>query len=136
MMKYKNYTAAVWHDETTQIFRGQVVGISDRLVFDGKTPDDLESAFQSEVDKYLQTCAAGGIEPETNYSGKFTVRAEPELHRLIAASAQEEGISMNLWVVRAIELAFVLKKENLSKPLSLLMPDQISHIIASREEAV
>jgi predicted HicB family RNase H-like nuclease len=42
---------------------------------------------------------------ERPYSGKFNLRVGPQLHRQLAASAAEEGLSLNQYVVRRLSSA-------------------------------
>ena len=39
-----------------------------------------------------------GEEPKRPYSGKFVVRVEPKIHRLISTMAESSGMSLNAWI--------------------------------------
>jgi predicted HicB family RNase H-like nuclease len=55
------------------------------------------------VNDYLNFCAERGEEPEKPFSGKFNVRLDPELHREAYVAAKSSGLSLNTWIVKAIE---------------------------------
>jgi len=53
MMTYKGYTATVEFDDEAMVFSGEVVGIRDVITFQGKSVEELETAFRDSVDDYL-----------------------------------------------------------------------------------
>ncbi len=107
MMDYKGYTAKVEFDDENDVFYGEVVGLRDALMFQGKSVRELRQGFKAVVDAYLEDCKQHGEEPDKPYSGNFLVRTDADLHRRIAIRCQMEGKSLNAWVVdtlaRAIE---------------------------------
>lgn len=52
---------------------------------------------------YLAFCAERNEEPEKPFSGSFTVRVTPELHRAIAVQSKLAHQSLNSWVSEALE---------------------------------
>jgi predicted HicB family RNase H-like nuclease len=98
MMEYKGYLGKVEYDDEAGVFHGEVVNLRDVITFQGESVDELRRAFRESVDDYLAYCAARGEEPEKPYSGTFTVRIPPELHRDIALRARMAGKSLNSWV--------------------------------------
>ena len=103
MMEYKGYHAQVEYDADDSFFVGKVYGISDSLFFHGTSVKELEAMFHQSVDNYLQMCAETGKTPDREFKGSFNVRISPELHRKIALCAVREGISLNQYVVEALE---------------------------------
>ena len=103
MMAYKDYHAQIEFDAEDDIFVGKVFGISDSLNFHGTSVNELETMFHQSVDNYLQMCAETGKIPDKEFKGSFNVRITPELHRQIAVYAAQEGITLNQYVVRALE---------------------------------
>ena len=85
------------------MFHGEVVNTRDVLTFQGRTLDELKAAFADTVADYVEWCREIGKEPERPYSGNFTVRVSPELHRRIAAAAAREGKSVNAFVASTLE---------------------------------
>ena len=98
MMEYKGYFGKVEFDDEANIFYGEVINLRDVVIFQGETVKDLRKAFRESIDDYLEFCAVRGEEPEKPYSGKFVVRVEPELHKIISIEAKKTGKSLNTWV--------------------------------------
>ena len=107
MMEYKGYLGQVEYDDEAGIFHGEVVNLRDVITFQGESVDELRRAFRESVDDYLAFCAARGEEPEKPYSGTFTVRIPPELHRDVALRARLAGKSLNGWVTDLLGQAVV-----------------------------
>lgn len=105
MMSYKGYTAKVSLDEEQRILHGEVQGLLDVITFEGRSVEELVQAFHDSVDDYLAFCEERGESPEKPYSGRFVVRMDPGLHRKCALAAQQAGMSLNAWVVSAVERA-------------------------------
>ena len=102
-MTHDGYVARVELDEEAGLFHGEVVNTRDVLTFQGRTLDELRNAFADTIADYIGWCRERGKEPERPYSGNFTVRVSPELHRRIAAAAARDGKSVNAFVVSALE---------------------------------
>lgn len=103
MMEYKGYLGAVEYDDDAGIFHGEVINLRDVITFQGETVLDLRAAFQDSVDDYLAFCQERGEEPEKPYSGTFTVRIPPVLHRDVALQARLRNKSLNSWVMELLE---------------------------------
>ncbi|MBD5642260.1 MAG: type II toxin-antitoxin system HicB family antitoxin [Desulfovibrio sp.] len=74
---------------------GQVLGIADLISYEGQSVQELKEDFKNGVDDYLDHCKQTGKEPGKPYSGKFTLRIDPELHAKLAAYAKLSGKSLN-----------------------------------------
>jgi predicted HicB family RNase H-like nuclease len=98
MMEYKGYLGWVEYDDEASLFHGEVTNLRDVITFQGESVEELRRAFRESVDDYLAFCEERGEEPEKPYSGTFTVRISPELHRDIALRARIAGKSLNAWV--------------------------------------
>lgn len=98
MMEYKGYAGQVEFDDDASVFHGEVINLRDVVTFQGSTVGELRKAFEESVDDYLEFCAERGETPEKPYSGKFMVRLEPELHKMLAIRAKKERKSLNAWV--------------------------------------
>ena len=105
MMEYKGYLGLVEFDNEAGIFHGEVINLRDVITFQGETVQELRGAFQESVDDYLAFCVERGEEPERPYSGTFTVRIPPVLHRDIAFEARLKNKSLNSWVAELLEAA-------------------------------
>jgi len=104
-LEYKAYIGNVDVDPEEKILRGKVLGIRDKILYEGKTVEELEFDFHEAIDFYIETCRKNGKEPEKPFSGKFIVRIDPELHKAAAMEANENGMSLNTWTVIAIKKA-------------------------------
>ena len=105
MMEYKGYIAKVEFDDEAEIFHGEVINVRDVITFEGTSVAELRQAFQESVEDYLAFCAERGEEPEKPFSGKFSLRIEPELHRRITLKARLANKSLNSWVSETLEEA-------------------------------
>lgn len=98
MMEYRGYVAHVEYDDEAGIFHGEVINLRDVITFQGQSVAELRRALRDSVDDYLDFCASRGEEPEKPFSGKFSLRIDPELHRRLAVRAQAERKSLNSWI--------------------------------------
>jgi predicted HicB family RNase H-like nuclease len=105
MMEYKGYAAKVEFDDEANIFHGEVINLRDVITFQGESVGELKEAFRESVEDYLAFCADRGEESEKPYSGKFSVRLDPELHRKITIKARAAKKSLNSWISETLESA-------------------------------
>jgi predicted HicB family RNase H-like nuclease len=103
MMEYKGYIGKVEFDDETGVLHGEVVNLRDVITFEGESVQEIRQAFQESVDDYLAFCAQRGEEPGKPYSGIFTVRIPPELHRTITTKARFANKSLNSWMTELLE---------------------------------
>ena len=105
-MEYKGYVGVVEYDEDERLLSGRVVGLKrDGIFFKAERADTIEEEFRKSVDFYLEQCAKRGQEPEKPYSGRILVRGTPDVHRRAVEAAARAGISLNEWIVGAIDRA-------------------------------
>jgi len=98
MMTYKGYHGTVSFDDKSEIFHGEVTDLRDVVTFQGRSVDELKSAFQESIDDYLDFCSERGEDPDKPFSGNFVLRIDPQRHRKLVALSREEGESLNRWV--------------------------------------
>lgn len=91
-------------DDEAGIFHGEVINLRDVITFQGESVQELRQAFQDSVEDYLEFCAERNEEPEKPFSGTFTLRIPPELHRDIALRAKLAHKSLNSWVTEVLEI--------------------------------
>jgi len=101
-MKYKDYYGSVEFSDEDNIFFGRIIGINDRITYDGENVNSLRTSFKEAVDGYLKTCLEIGKDPEKSYKGTFNVRIAPALHRDLAIYSASHGKSLNSTVEEAI----------------------------------
>jgi len=63
----------------------------------------LKVSFADTIADYIDWCRERGKEPQRPYSGNFTVRITPELHRRVATAAARNGKSVNAFVAETLE---------------------------------
>jgi predicted HicB family RNase H-like nuclease len=102
-MKYKGYEAVIHYDEDDQILHGRVLNVRDVISFHGESIKEVRQAFEEAVDDYLADCAERGVDPDKPFSGKFVVRVKPEVHRRAAILAARDNVSLNVWLISALE---------------------------------
>jgi predicted HicB family RNase H-like nuclease len=102
-MTYDGYVATIELDEDVGLFHGEVINTRHVLTFQGRTLDELKAAFADTVADYVEWCRERGKQPERPYSGNFTVRISPELHRRIATAAARSGKSVGTLVAETLE---------------------------------
>ena len=103
MMAYNGYHAQIEYDAEDELFVGKVYGITDSLNFHGTSVAELEEMFHQSIDNYLAMCAETGKQPDKEFKCSFNIRISPELHREISLQAAEEGITLNQYVLKALE---------------------------------
>ncbi len=104
-MNYQGYIGTVAFDEEADIFHGHVINTRDVITFQGKSVDEIRTAFRDSVDEYLKFCEELGEEPERPFSGKIALRIPSALHRTASSAARTEGKSLNSWLAEAVERA-------------------------------
>lgn len=98
IMNYKGYSARINYSDEDGLFVGHVAGIKDVIGFHGQSVPELRAAFEEAVDDYLDVCKRLEREPQKTYSGKLSLRLEPELHASVASQAELAHKSINQWV--------------------------------------
>lgn len=106
MLEYKGYHASIVFDADENIFVGEVFGITDSLNFHGSTVEELKNMFEQSIDNYLELCKKIGKNPDKEFRGTFNVRIPPELHKKAALVAAKQNITLNQYVLKAIERSF------------------------------
>ncbi len=104
-MNYKGYAARIEYSEEDGLFVGHIAGIRDVVGFHGESVQELRTAFYEAVDDYLSACEKFGRAPQKPYSGKLSLRLEPELHATVAVKAELSHKSINQWVSDALRQA-------------------------------
>jgi len=101
-MRYKDYQGSVEFSDEDNIFFGRLIGINDRILFEGDSVETLRMNFREAVEDYLKICKEMGKEPEKTYKGTFNVRIGSALHRELAIYSASQGKTLNSTVEEAI----------------------------------
>jgi predicted HicB family RNase H-like nuclease len=95
VMEYKGYTGSVEYSAEDNLLYGRLVGIRDRILFDGEDVKTLQKNFRGAVDEYLAFCEAEGKTPDKPFKGSLNIRIPSELHRSLTLVAEQEHKSLN-----------------------------------------
>ena len=103
-LEYKGYKGSVEYSKEDDCLCGKVIGMNkDLILYEGTTLSELRQDFENAVDDYLAGCIADGVEPRKPFSGKMIVRMSSGLHERIAIAANNNGYSINDYIVRLLE---------------------------------
>ena len=102
VMTVDGYNAKIDYDQDTDLFRGEILGLTGGADFYGKNPKKLRSEFKKSLQVFLAVRKEKGIEPRRSFSGKFNLRISPELHERLAIAAEAEGKSINTLAQEAL----------------------------------
>ncbi len=105
MIEYKEYAAVIEFDDSVGRLHGRVVnsGAYPIATFEATDVEGIRNEFHKSIDEYLNACKEDGVEPRKPFSGRLSVRLGPDLHRRVAGSAAQRGISINSWIMQALE---------------------------------
>ena len=101
-INYKGYYGSIEFSDEDNVFFGRIIGINDRITYEGDSVHTLRHDFEEAVDEYLEICKQLGKEPEKDYKGTFNVRITPALHRQLALYSTASGKTLNSAVEEAI----------------------------------
>jgi len=84
------------------------------------TFEELEGMIRDAMHSWLEVALEDGIpitEPrlEENYSGKFVVRLPRSLHRELVEQSEQEGVSLNTWVIHILAKSVGAKDQSISQ---------------------
>ena len=103
VIEYKGYFTKVAYSVEDRVLHGKIEGISDLINFECESASEVETAFHEAVDDYLAFCEDLGKDPEKPFKGVLNVRLTPKRHRLAAMQAANEGVSLNQFIVSAVD---------------------------------
>lgn len=126
MLEYKGYHASIEYDAEDEIFVGEVFGIADSLNFHGTSIEELKKMFEQSIENYLEFCAKIGKEPDKEFKGSFNVRLTPELHKRAALAATARKMTLNQYVMRAIEKSF--EEETRQETMVYYIPYEVENV--------
>ena len=103
LMTQGGFHARIDYDEDTDLFRGEILGLTGGADFYGSSTEELRREFRKSLDVFLEVCREKGIEPRRQFSGKFNLRISPQLHEQLALRAQASDKSLNAFAQEALE---------------------------------
>ncbi len=102
MMHYKGYIGHLVFDDEAEIFHGEVINTRDVITFQGKSVEEIKKEFKESVDDYLEFCASRNESPDKPFSGKLSLRLDPEIHQQAYVAARKEKKSLNSWIIDSL----------------------------------
>jgi predicted HicB family RNase H-like nuclease len=103
VIKYKDHIGSVRFSSEDNVFYGKIEGIDDLVTFEGRSVDELVSAFREAVEDYKDLCDTAGKSMQKSYKGSFNIRIDPDLHKKAALLSTDLGLSLNQLVEEAIQ---------------------------------
>ena len=97
------YRTIIQYDPDIEMFRGEFIGLSGGADFYAKDIEGLHREGKISLKVFLDMCKEEGVEPRKEYSGKFNLRIQPQLHAEVAAKAIAAGKSLNQWVTDLLD---------------------------------
>lgn len=102
MMQYKGYIGHLVFDDKAEVFHGEVINTKDVITFQGKSVEEIKKEFKASIDDYLEFCANRNENPDKPFSGKLSLRLDPEIHQQAYIAAKKEKKSLNSWIVDSL----------------------------------
>ena len=104
-MTINGYQAVISFDPSIQMFRGEFVGLNGGADFYARDVEGLQREGAISLKVFLQACEEDGVDPRRHFSGKFSLRVEPQLHEAASMAAAAKVMSLNQWASEAIRQA-------------------------------
>ena len=105
VMEIDGHKAVVSFDPETSLFRGEFVELNGGADFYADSVESLKKEGEISLKVFLDACREKGIDPVKQKSGKFVIRLKPEIHKLAVIASKAQGISLNEWANRALQMA-------------------------------
>lgn len=103
IMTFGDYSATVSYDAEIGQFRGEFLNLNGGADFYATDIEGLRKEGQISLNEYLAVCAEKGISPKRKqYSGKLSVRIDPNLHEKVARIAQKEHKTLSTIINEAL----------------------------------
>lgn len=80
-IKHKGFKGTVAYSAADKCLHGRIVGIPDTVIYGGNDLIELVDSFNQAVDEYIKDCERLGKPVKKTYSGHFSIRIKPILHR-------------------------------------------------------
>ena len=102
LLEYKGYIGSVVYSAADEVFHGKLIGISDRITYEGDSVKSLKMNFEEAVDDYFESCAEIDKPPEPPNYARVDVTVSPEIHKKLVAFSFAHNQSLNLVVEEAL----------------------------------
>jgi len=102
MLEYNGFLGSVEYSSVDEVFFGRILGIGDRITFEGDNAASLKQDFIDSVEDYLESCIEIGKEAEKSYSGNLDIQIEPDLHRKLVGLSSSRNQSLSTTIKEAL----------------------------------
>lgn len=103
LMEVNGFRATVDFDPDIEMFRGEFVGLNGGADFYSDSVKGLKREAERSLKEFVAVCEERGLPVKKDYSGRFNVRIDPQLHEEAVLVARAAGISLNKLVEMALE---------------------------------
>lgn len=100
-VRYRDYQGEVEFEDGKLVLK--ILHIDDLITTEVDTASEVEAAFAELVEDYLASCAELGRPPDRPFKGLFNVRIPSHLHKQVAFAAASEAVTLNAYVLSALE---------------------------------
>src|SRR5471030_2289939 len=105
VMKINGHQAVIVFDPEIELFRGEFIGLNGGADFYAPDVAGLQREGAISLAVFLKACKEKDIEPFKNFSGKFVLRVNPEVHEAAVLADAANGKSLNQWASEILELS-------------------------------
>lgn len=104
-LNHNGSLGSVEFSEEDGLLHGKLIGIRDAITYEGRDVKSLTRNFRQAIDAYPAFCEAEGKTPDKPFKGSLNIRISPEVHRALAARAEQMRKSLNAIISDALESA-------------------------------
>ncbi len=101
VLRYKGFRGRATYEDGELLI--ELLHISDLITASCDSAAKVTEVFEELVDDYVETCKCIGKEPEKPFKGSLNIRMSPDLHKKIAMLSVDQEVTLNSWIVGAIE---------------------------------
>ena len=106
MLRHKGYLATIELDSDAGLFHGDVINARPVLTFQGRSIDELKSAFADTIADYEEWCRERGKEPDRPSGlAALTFQVPPELFQRLVEAAEQQGKTLDGFIEEKLERA-------------------------------
>ncbi len=105
VMTINGYQAVICYDPEIGMFRGEFLGLNGGADFYATDVSGLQREGELSLKVFLAACEEDGVEPRRQFSGKFILRLDPQIHEAATIAAAAHGKSLNQWAADALKKA-------------------------------
>lgn len=102
-----------------------MLGITDRITFEGRTVADLTRDCHHALDDYLKDSEATGRTAQKPGSDKMMLRVSPKVHGSALIAAKLAGNSLNQWAVEVIREAANIVPSAIGRGPTIKTPERL-----------